>query len=539
MLKRPRRQLQLFVEPVAEQIDSASADVFKPAASAFADLSDQPSKHPVVRNLWLCIRFPELPLHAVASPHSIPAAVFTDQQGTALVYACNVKAEDAGITRGMSINSALVLLPALDIRQRQLTAEERLLQALANWALNYTPVVSVDITGMLLLEIRGSLHLFGCIRSLRTRLSSELHSWGHRTVMASAPMAKAACWLARANVPIDCTALYELSGVLRNLPLACLDWPVSVQRQLLQMGVRSLGDCMRLPRDGFARRIGQAYLQDLDQGFGRYPELLHYYRAPETFHTRLELVADILAVDDIWPAMEELFIRLSVFLLQRQMGTQQVQVQLFHHGCEPTAFVITVREICTSITHLVELCRLQLHRLMIPAPVTALSLRASIAVVQNTSADDLLRKIPLGAVVGERDKVSYERVIRFIEQARARLGSHRVYGLNVVAEHRPEYAWSKAEPCSNHMSPVPGELINRSRPLWLRAQPLRLKTRCNEPVHYGGIIPLGDVERIESGWWDGRDIRRDYYKAVNHHGVRLWIYQDCRNSAWYLHGLFA
>jgi protein ImuB len=539
MLKRPRQQLQLFAEPVAEQVSSASADIFKLPASAFDDLSDQPSQCPTVRNLWLCIRFPELALHAVASPHNIPAAVFTDEQGRALVYACNVKAEEVGITRGMSVNAALALLPALDIRQRQLAAEERLLQALANWALNYTPVVSVDITGMLLLEIRGSLHLFGGIHSLRIRLSSELRSWGHCIVMASAPMAKAARWLARANVPVDCTALYELSGALRNLPLACLDWPVSVQQQLLQMGVRSLGDCMRLPRDGFARRIGRVYLQDLDQGFGRYPELLHYYRSPETFHTRLELVADILTVDDIWPAMEELFDRLSVFLRQRQMGAQQLDVQFFHHGRDPTAFAITVREICTSITHLSALCRLQLDRLIIPAPVTALSLRASIAVVQNASADDLLRKIPLGAVVGELDKVSYERVIRFIEQLRARLGSQRVYGLNVVAEHRPEYAWAKAEPCSKHMSPVPGELINRSRPLWLHAQPLRLKARCNEPVQHGGVIPLGDVERIESGWWDGRDIRRDYYKAVNHRGIRLWIYRDCRNSGWYLHGLFA
>jgi protein ImuB len=114
-----------------------------------------------------------------------------------------------------------------------------------------------------------------------------------------------------------------------------------------------------------------------------------------------------------------------------------------------------------------------------------------------------------------------------------------VYGLSVVAEHRPEYAWNAAEPCSNHISPVPGELVNRSRPLWLLEQPLLLQARCNNPVQHGVVISLGDAERIESGWWDGRDIRRDYYKAVNHLGVRLWIYRDCRNSAWYLHGLFA
>ena len=377
------------------------------------------------------------------------------------------------------------------------------------------------------------------LRSLRTRLASELRSWGHCMVMASAPIAKAARWLARANMPVDCTALYELSAVLRNLPLACLDWPVSVQRQLLQMGVRSLGDCTRLPRDGFARRIGRVYLQDLDQGFGRYPELLHYYQSPEAFHTRFELAADLLTIDEIWPAMEELFARLSAFLLQRQMGAQQLQVQLFHHGRDPTDLAITVREVCNSITHLSDLGRLQLDRLIIPAPVIALSLSASLAAIHNTSADDLLRRGSLGSVVGEQDKVPSERVIRFTEQLRARLGPQGVYGLQIVAEYRPEYAWSKAEPSNNDMNPVPGELVNRSRPLWLLAQPLRLQARRNAAIQHGVVIPLGDIERIESGWWDGRDIRRDYYKAVNHLGVRLWIYQDRRNSGWYLHGLFA
>jgi len=221
------------------------------------------------------------------------------------------------------------------------------------------------------------------------------------------------------------------------------------------------------------------------------------------------------------------------------MGAQQLQVQLFHHGRDPTTFAITVREICASVTHLSELCRLRLERVIIPAPVNALSLRASIAMVHNAPADDLLRRIPLGPVVAGWDKVPHERVIRFIEQLRARLGSQRVYGLNIAAEHRPEYAWNKAEPCSNHISSVPGELVNRLRPLWLLVQPLRLQARCHEPVQHGVVIPLSDVERIESGWWDGRDIRRDYYKTINHRGVRLWIYRDCRNSGWYLHGLFA
>jgi protein ImuB len=46
-------------------------------------------------------------------------------------------------------------------------------------------------------------------------------------------------------------------------------------------------------------------------------------------------------------------------------------------------------------------------------------------------------------------------------------------------------------------------------------------------------------ERIESGWWDGHDVRRDYYVARNPGGVRMWIFRE-RSAAggWFLHGVF-
>jgi protein ImuB len=45
-------------------------------------------------------------------------------------------------------------------------------------------------------------------------------------------------------------------------------------------------------------------------------------------------------------------------------------------------------------------------------------------------------------------------------------------------------------------------------------------------------------ERIESGWWDGGDIGRDYYAISTERGQRLWIYKDHATRGWYLHGLF-
>jgi protein ImuB len=57
-------------------------------------------------------------------------------------------------------------------------------------------------------------------------------------------------------------------------------------------------------------------------------------------------------------------------------------------------------------------------------------------------------------------------------------------------------------------------------------------------VFHGELQLLRGPERIETGWWDGGDVRRDYYVARDQRGVQLWIYHDLREARWYLHGLF-
>jgi protein ImuB len=46
-------------------------------------------------------------------------------------------------------------------------------------------------------------------------------------------------------------------------------------------------------------------------------------------------------------------------------------------------------------------------------------------------------------------------------------------------------------------------------------------------------------ERIESGWWDGKGVARDYYIARRAQGARWWVFQERNTQAWYLHGVFA
>jgi protein ImuB len=71
-------------------------------------------------------------------------------------------------------------------------------------------------------------------------------------------------------------------------------------------------------------------------------------------------------------------------------------------------------------------------------------------------------------------------------------------------------------------------------------QPAVLESHDGRPHYHGRLILEHGPERIESGWWDGQDVSRDYYLAASPTGERLWIFRERRGArGWYLHGLFA
>jgi protein ImuB len=58
------------------------------------------------------------------------------------------------------------------------------------------------------------------------------------------------------------------------------------------------------------------------------------------------------------------------------------------------------------------------------------------------------------------------------------------------------------------------------------------------PCYQGQLQLQGKSQRIESGWWDGHDVQRDYYRAINPAGRKCWIYRDRQSGNWFLQGFF-
>ena len=79
------------------------------------------------------------------------------------------------------------------------------------------------------------------------------------------------------------------------------------------------------------------------------------------------------------------------------------------------------------------------------------------------------------------------------------------------------------------------------------SQPLPLEPVCDAAGHvqqlqYEGrtLQLVSGPERIESGWWDGADVTRDYYVARTADGAQWGIFRECGASrGWFVHGCFA
>ncbi len=236
----------------ATPTSSGATARLEPAQQTFT-LATKPA-----RRLWLCIYLPTLPLQALSDKDEREAeAVFEDEKGMRRILLSDKKARAAGIIPGLAVNAALALLPTLCLKERSLLREQQALQTLAAWALQFTSFVCIEGPNILLLEIAGSLQLFGGLSSLERKIASGLKSQGVSAFLSIAPTPLASTWLAKAGRRVSILAQADLTGALSKLPIRCLDWPESINESLNGMGITHVGEALRLPREGFARRFGR------------------------------------------------------------------------------------------------------------------------------------------------------------------------------------------------------------------------------------------------------------------------------------------
>lgn len=479
--------------------------------------------------LWLALHFSRLPLDTLArgARGSSPLAIASLSEGGIKLVACNRVAYARGVRSGMTATAAWALAADLKIVARDETAERAALERIAAWALQFTPVVSLSTPEDVLLEVKGSLKLFGGLGPLCRRIEQGLTELGYGVNTACAPLPLAAQLFARSGIRTRIQHRDALHHELQKLPVELLGHPPETMAMLENFGVHTIGECLKLPRAGVARRLGQRLLDDIDRALGRLPDPRPFFVPPSTFYSSLALPAPVEQAEALLFGAGRLLSELCGWLSATGKGVLCLSWALAHEDCADTQLDMKLVAASRDPEHLLSVLRERLGRIELPCPVTAIALCA--AELQSLAPHNL-SFLPEAGHEGKNAS-------RLIERLRARLGEEAVFGLATLADYRPERAWRTCTPGDVIASKVLPEFS--ARPLWLLAAPQPLK-EVDGVIHHDGPLSLRPgPERIESGWWDGHDVNRDYYVARNPAQSLLWVYRE-RNTpaAWYLHGIF-
>jgi protein ImuB len=472
-----------------------------------------------MKQTWLALQFPHLALDLLnrgnARPRDLPLAVSDGDARRPALLDANPAARRLGVRAGMPVSAARGLAGALQVSDRDPSLEARALDRLAAWSYQYSSAVSVLAERhTLLLESGGSERLLGDSAALAERLASELLALGYHARAGTGPTPEAAQLAARRGLQLpDRDALH---GALRELPLEALLIEPEQRAALERMGFRHVREVLRLPRKALARRLGTAMVDYLDRLTGARPDPQRPWRLPEAFASGMDLPAEVSSSQAL------------IFPLRRLVGELCGVLRGCDRGVQTLDFHFTLRRGEERLQlglqqpgrdeqHLVQLLKERLERFRLPQPVRHVALRADEFIAFDAA--------PTGLFVDPGDPGS-NPLEPLLERLRARLGEEAVTGLRGVEDHRPEYSWARRrldEPAECRAMP--------HRPVWLFPRPQRCRIE--------DYRVLAGPERIESGWWDGGDCRRDYFVVRDREGSTLWAYREYKpRPGWYLHGLF-
>jgi protein ImuB len=466
----------------------------------------------------------------------------------------------------MPVAEATAIDRHLLVHPEDLEGDVRALEQLAQWAERFSPIVGLEegsAPQSLLLDISGCADCFHGEDQLLQRALRELTREGWTARLAIAAMAGAAWGLAHfARTP--CLAgPEETESLLRPLPVQALRLPDETIDRLVSLGIERIEQLMTLPRASIPARFGPAVLQRLDQALGRQPEVI----VPHRFLAEARAVYSFPYATDRFEefmyAVEQLTHRIHESLRNRQLGAREVECCLFHEAAPPLRIAVGLFRVSRSPQHLGMLLRTRLEQVRIAEPVCAVGLRVSAAEPLIDCQSEFFETEQLGSAEG---------LSALVDRLSSRLGPKAVTRPTLVPDPQPEYAF-RFEPLiqTGVGSPAPRvekrtgtkarkrlESGPRLEPFESRLfvqRPLRVWP-TPEPIQTMAVVPDGPPlkfhrrgreyrvrrswgpERIQTGWWRGQDVQRDYYVVETHMGNRFWIFNRHEDGRWFLQGCF-
>jgi protein ImuB len=482
----------------------------------------------------------------------------------------------------MPLAEAQALARELRVVAYDAPADRRALVKMAEACERFSPRVAVeegDEPESLLLDISNLAHLYGSEAKLVEQVEKFFKRRKYHVRLAAAETVGAA-WAA---AHCEC-----------SLPIEALRITSGTSALLRQLGIETIDQLLTLPREELTSRFGDELLRRLDQLTGRGRELIEPHRGLPAFEASYALEEPTGDRGVLMHVLEQLVDQLSQQLIVRDQGAV-VLVCLLHLvggtprpgtrqnrlpgarfdgrgereqatpiaeplGVPPQILRVGLLQPSANARQLLELIELYLENVRLPDEVDRVELRAvvtgrlgerqrelfadrwptdphQVAVLVNRlssrlGGDRVLRAELRKSPVPERAVEWGPAVESRVKSRESRVGRFRIsdFGLRIRGDQSPSRNPQSAIPLMLHPNPEATEVVSVAPDgppqfVWMGG-------------HRERIVGCVGPERIETLWWRGPSVRRDYYRVATESGGHLWMFRQLADGKWFVHGIF-
>ena len=550
----------------------------------------------------LCVWFPNWPIQRLVvqcSELRRQQVILTrrDSRRGQLVSAASPLARQAGVCPGMPLSEAQSLLrrgraPNF-LFEHDLNEDTKTIEELCRTLESFSPVVGLEPIdeqdfkrgqrpAALLLDITGLGHLFGDERQLACLLLKHLESLGYLGRVAIADTVGAAWGAARYlstryfqqhQQPLVIGGGQQSEDdqqVLLTLPIEALRLCETIVDTLSQLGIRQLDQLLQLSRNDLAMRFGDAIHGRLDQFFGKVQEPVVALHSPPHCVAEQLLEYPTRHRETIEVIVGRLVEQLCRQLRTQQQGALQWQVRL---QCDtgPVEFSVSLFQPSTAVGEVMPLFEMQLETIFaggLPQQKKRKLTRFEVSEVHVAVASQVLLVPQQRDLFDENPRMDRQALSHLINRLAVRLGKENVVYPALQSGAQPEYSYRLKPLVDARRSPrrqvVKAKVGSHrlTRPIRLCHPPQAIEAKLQEskqdcPATQKGVRDLHrpptalnirgsshsvvnawGPERIETGWWRGPTVCRDYWRVATDTGQQFWIYRELRQNRWWLHGEF-
>jgi protein ImuB len=518
----------------------------------------------------LCLWLPNWPIQRLfhSRPELRARAVVLEATGArgSRVAACCATAAARGIRPEMPLAEAKALLRELVIVRHEPQMDCQVLRKLAEACEKFSPCVALEEAEepeSLFLDVSNLAHLLGSDAQLAGRVEKFFTSRRYRVQIAVADTIGLAWAVAHflpvVEPPLPSPAIvppveefrieetksaipgtpWVPQSTIAQLPVESLRIAHDTADLLRQLGIETLGQLLPLPRESLTSRFGDQLLLRLDQLTGAATEILvshHGLAALEAGCTLEQPTADRAMLVHVLAQLTE---QLAAHLAARDQGAVLLVCLLKSAAGPSTSLRIGLVEPSASAQQMMELIDLHLETVSLADEVTQVAIHA--AVVGRLGS----RQHELFADAWSSDP---HQLALLMNRLSSRLGDAQVLRPQLRASPLPERAF-RYLPATGRKSREKNNPQLSARPLFLYPEPRRVRVICVAPDGPPQLVWLGNrrervvqhwgPERIETLWWQGLLVERDYYRIVMESGGHWWIFRQLTDGHWFLHGIFA